>query len=117
MILADENIYHSIIQAIREIGIEVYSIYENSRGLSDVEIVELSKNPPRIILTEDKDFGDLAFAFQVKNISVILLRYSFEETEKITQILIDLLTSKAAELKGKFTTITTKKIRIREMND
>ncbi len=67
MILADENIFHDIIKALRDADFEVYSIYENQRGTKDIDIVQLSKNPPRIILTEDKDFGDLVFAHQHKN--------------------------------------------------
>lgn len=59
MILADENIDHSL---IRESGIDVYSVYEEQRGITDKDIIEFSRNPPRIILTEDKDFGEWVFA-------------------------------------------------------
>ena len=58
MILADENIDHSLIARIRQEGFEVYSIYESNRGYTDESVIELSRNPPRIILTEDKDFGE-----------------------------------------------------------
>ena len=58
MILADENISQEIIFALWNFGIEVYSIYQSNRGISDEEIIQLSRNPPRIILTEDKDFGN-----------------------------------------------------------
>jgi predicted nuclease of predicted toxin-antitoxin system len=78
MILADENIDHSLIEAIREIGIEVLSIYEMNRGIKDEFIIELSRNPPRIILTEDKDFGEWVFAM-----SAILVYCFFDMTSKI----------------------------------
>jgi hypothetical protein len=45
MILADENIDHSIILDLRNAGIEVYSIYESQRGLSDAVIITISKQP------------------------------------------------------------------------
>lgn len=57
MIIADENIDHSLIVAIRAIGIEVFSIYESNRGIHDEAIINVSRTPPRIILAEDKDFG------------------------------------------------------------
>ena len=66
MILADENISQEIILALRNIGIEVYSIYETNRGISDDEIIQLSRNPPRIILTEDKDFGEWVFSHHTR---------------------------------------------------
>jgi predicted nuclease of predicted toxin-antitoxin system len=116
MILADENIDHSIITCLRDEGIEVYSIYENQRGTTDLDIVALSRNLPRIILTEDKDFADIVFAYQTKGISVILLRYAFDETAQITKILVNFLKNKTEDVWGKFVTITTSKIRIRAID-
>ncbi|PKK38091.1 hypothetical protein BWI96_03150 [Siphonobacter sp. SORGH_AS_0500] len=86
MILADENIDHNLIEALRSVGIEVMSIYEEFRGISDYSIIEISRNPSRIILTEDKDFGEWVFAHQVKDISVVLLRYELKETEAIKKL-------------------------------
>jgi predicted nuclease of predicted toxin-antitoxin system len=115
LIIADENIDHTIIKSIREIGIEVYSIYESNRGLEDFEIIEFSKNPPRIILSEDKDFGEWVFAHNQKDISVILLRYNYSETEIIKNILKNLLIERQRELFGKFSIISVNKIRIRSL--
>lgn len=56
MILADENIDEQLIGAIRAIGIEVQSIAKTNKGIADSQIIELARIPPRIILTEDKDF-------------------------------------------------------------
>jgi predicted nuclease of predicted toxin-antitoxin system len=58
MIIADKNIDHSLIAAIRAIGIEVVSVYESSRGIRDEQVIESSRVPPRIILTEDNDFSE-----------------------------------------------------------
>ncbi len=115
MILADENIDHSIIKYLREANIEVFAIYEQQRGVSDLDIVQLSRNPPRIILTEDKDFADIVFAHQTKDISVILLRYSFSETKEIKEILVNFLLNSGINFHNKFITITTQKIRIRDI--
>ena len=115
MILADENIDHQIIEAIREIGIEVFSVFEQNRGLLDKSIIEFSRNPQRIILTEDKDFGEWVFAHNIKNISVIFLRYEFKETAKMIEVLKGLFSQKQEELFGKFTTVTIQKIRSREI--
>jgi hypothetical protein len=53
MTLADENIDHSLIKAIRIAGFEVHSIYESNRGLPDEAIIDFSRNPPRIINPEN----------------------------------------------------------------
>ena len=62
MIIADENIPLPIIETLVKTKIEMISIFDNYRGISDLEIIKLAQNPPKIILTEDKDFGDLVFA-------------------------------------------------------
>ena len=115
MILADENIDHSLIATIMALGIEVYSIYEQQRGILDDSIIELSRNPPSIILTEDKGFGEWVFAHNIKDISVILLRYHFQDTEQIREILVKILSESFNDLFGKFTTVTVNKIRIRAL--
>ena len=115
MILADENIDHNLIGTIRKAGIEVWSVYEQKRGISDEEVIKLSRTPPRIILTEDKDFGDWVFAHHIQGISVLLLRYHFKDTEKIGKNLVDLINTHGQELYGRFTTVTIDKIRTREI--
>lgn len=113
MILTDENLDGIIVEALQKRSIEVYSIFELNRGLSDEEIIELSRNPPRIILTEDKDFGEWVFAHNVRDISVILLRYDYINLEAIASIVVNLIEDQGESLFGKFVTITLDKIRIR----
>jgi Domain of unknown function (DUF5615) len=43
VILADENIDHKLITNLRTNGFEVFSIYEKLRGISDEEVIEISK--------------------------------------------------------------------------
>lgn len=115
MILADENIDSYLVSVLRSKNIEVLHIKDENRRASDEEIIQLSKNPPRIILTEDKDFGEWVYAHKERDISVIFLRYSFQETKSIISILLNLIESRGEGLYGKFITITTKKIRIRSL--
>lgn len=116
MIIADENIDHSIIEAIRSRGINVTSIYETNRGIRDEQIIEYSRTPPRLIHTEDKDFGEWVFAHNVRDVSIIFIRYAYSETRQITEILCSLLSTRLPDLVGSFTTVTTQKIRIRRLD-
>lgn len=58
MIIADENIDYKIIESLRENGIEAFSVFEELRGIKDLEIIELWQRTGFVILTEDKDFGE-----------------------------------------------------------
>ena len=112
MIIADENIPIQIIEKLRELNIGTFSVFEEVRGISDKEIIALAQDPPRIILTEDKDFGDLVFAYNQDKASVILLRYHYSEMEKVISILVNFIQKHNIE-KHSFIVITTKNIRIR----
>lgn len=113
--MADENLDLIIVDALRAHNIDVYSIFELDRGLTDKEVIDLSKKPPRIILTEDKDFGEWVYAHNEREISVILLRYDYAEVRDIASVVVNLIKSKGTELFGKFTTVTANKVRVRKI--
>jgi predicted nuclease of predicted toxin-antitoxin system len=113
MIIADENIDAAFILALRKIPIKVISIREDFSGITDEAIIKLAKKSECILLTEDKDFGEWVFAHNVKGISVVFLRYSVKQKEKMISILLNLMKEKRTHLHNKFTTITINKIRMR----
>ena len=115
MILADENINHSLIAALRAAGYGVESIYESHRSLSDEAIIQLARNPPRLILTEDKDFGEWVFAHGIRDVSVIFLRYHFRDTAPLQATLLELLRTRLPDLHGAFATVGVRKVRIRKL--
>ena len=115
MILADENIDHRLISEVRAAGYVIDSVYESHRGLADEAVIALARNPPRIILTEDKDFGEWVFAHGIRGISVILLRYDFRDTDLLIATLLELLRTRLPDLHGAFTTVGVRKVRIRKL--
>jgi predicted nuclease of predicted toxin-antitoxin system len=114
MILADENVHGYIIETLRKEGFEVVSVAETASGIKDDKVIELALQLGYLLLTEDKDFGDWVFAHHVKNLSVLFLRYSFHDYEEITRALLYLLKTRELQ-RSFFATITTKKIRVRQL--
>jgi predicted nuclease of predicted toxin-antitoxin system len=114
MILADENVHGYIIETLRKEGFEVVSVAETTSGIKDDKVIELALQLGYLLLTEDKDFGDWVFAHHIKNLSVLFLRYSFHDYEEITRALLYLLKSRELQ-RPFFATITTKKIRVRQL--
>ena len=115
MIIADENLDAKIIAALRKIPLDTYSIAERHSGFSDEEIITLAKKENGIIITRDKDFGEWVFAHHIHDISVVLLRYRFIETNAIIVRLLHLLKSGTESLVGKFTTLTVSRTRSRDI--
>ena len=60
-IIADENIHRLVISTLRDIGFDVLSIEEECTGIDDEEIIHRFSSEDTIIVTQDKDFGDLLF--------------------------------------------------------
>lgn len=113
-ILADENVHYFIIKTLREAGFTVVSVSELSKGIKDDAVIRWAVENNYLLLTEDKDFGEWVFAHHVADLSVLFLRYSFEEFEKIATTLRFFLQSEVLN-HPVFITITPKKIRIRQL--
>ncbi len=48
-------------EALRELGHDVFSARENCPQVSDEALLALAKEEERVLITEDKDFGELVF--------------------------------------------------------
>lgn len=74
MIIIDENVGQELINQLVGFGHEVYSIREHQQGISDNLVIEIAKLKKGVLITEDKDFGELIFSHDIKDCSVIFLR-------------------------------------------
>ena len=59
--LADENLPFATIRLLREAGYDIVSILEESPGISDSQVLERAYLENRIIMTFDRDYGELLF--------------------------------------------------------
>lgn len=60
--LADENFPRPALEALRNAGWEILSVAEECPGIADEDVAALCSEGQRILLTFDKDFGELIFA-------------------------------------------------------
>ena len=60
--LADETCDFTVVRSLRAAGYDVVSIAESSASASDLKVLKMSVEEKRLLLTEDKDFGDWIFA-------------------------------------------------------
>jgi predicted nuclease of predicted toxin-antitoxin system len=59
-ILANENVSSTVIQILRDHGHDVLSVKESLRGEKDPAILARAQAEERLVVTHDKDFGELA---------------------------------------------------------
>src|SRR4029079_16532151 len=72
-LVADENVSQRIIERLRAGGFEVLSIGEASSGASDEDVLNIAAREQRVLLTEDRDFGELVIRQRRRVLGLILL--------------------------------------------
>ena len=113
--LVDESCDVALAQALLEKGHDVLEVRNSCPGAKDEWVISRSLSEERILLTEDKDFGRLIYAYGHKAIGVIFLRYPFSERHRIAQNVVELVKQRHEKLIGCFVTVTLQRIRMSRM--
>lgn len=74
--LADEGVDRQIVVRLRGDGYEVAYVAEMSPGITDGVVLRESANSASVLITADKDFGELVFRQRQASAGVLLLRLS-----------------------------------------
>ena len=93
-------------------GYDAISIFDGLRGSTDIEVLQRACNENRILITSDKDFGDMVFRQQMEHRGIILLRLSDEHPTNKIKIVKYILENHSHELQYNFITATEKAIRV-----
>ena len=109
-LLADENIPLESIRLLKERGIDVASVIEHKTGMSDESVLELANSQKRILVTFDKDFGELVFRHKRSSSGVVLLRFVPKSPQDVARS-FDNLMSLNLDLENHFTVIEKDRIR------
>jgi predicted nuclease of predicted toxin-antitoxin system len=72
--LGDECLSASLVNLLRAEGHDVLYVAEMAAGLSDTEVIRLALQEDRLLLTEDKDFGELVVRFGYSVPGLVLIR-------------------------------------------
>ncbi|MBI2264557.1 MAG: DUF5615 family PIN-like protein [Armatimonadetes bacterium] len=113
--LADESCDFEVVRILRVAGHDVTSIAEVSPRLPDRSVIELAVRRKMILLTEDKDFGQLVYAGASPSGTVILLRFPANARAALPAAVTDLITQKGSELSGCFAVVQPGRVRITRM--
>ena len=115
MYLADENFPGPAVQALRQAGLDVLWMSESHPGASDEEVLRLAAENNRVLLTFDKDFGELAFRSGVPaQCGVILFRVIPQTPEKIAELALGVLQSQPTWA-SYFSVVTPGSLRMRPL--
>ena len=112
---ADESCDFAIVRGLRSIGFDVRAVVEDMPGKPDPEILKTAVSENRILLIEDKDFGEWVFAHKSATAGVVLIRYPSSVRSVMTELMVELVSRHGNELLGKFTVLEPGRARIRKV--
>ncbi|GEP90021.1 putative nuclease of putative toxin-antitoxin system [Chitinophaga terrae (ex Kim and Jung 2007)] len=101
---------------MREVGFEIFSIAEQSHGISDELVLEIAHENGSLLITQDKDFGDLVYRLGKAHEGVILLRSEGLTPYQKADLCLILVTQHTNELPGAFTVVYKDYVKIRKGN-
>jgi predicted nuclease of predicted toxin-antitoxin system len=110
--VVDECTGPGVARWLREIGYEVFSVFEESRGLDDYSILEMCNEKDYILITNDRDFGEMVFRHNLQHHGVIYLRLSDNRPASSISVLEKVFKNYTDDIKDNFLTVTEKTIRI-----
>lgn len=114
-IIANENLSSTVVRELRSRGHDVLSVKESMRGESDEMVLARAQAELRVVLTHDKDFGELAFRSGLPaDCGVILLRLSGTDRDSDQQRILEALESRS-DWEGRFTVVEQHRIRVRPL--
>ena len=114
--LADESVDFRIVKALREDYYEVEAIVEINPSIDDEQVLTIANQLNAILITEDKDFGELTYRLRKPNKGIILLRFRKEGIELKIKKVKEVLEEFREEIQNRFTVITTNKVRIKDFD-
>jgi hypothetical protein len=113
--LANENFPGAAVAALADAGHDVVWIRTKAPGLKDADVLSWAASEGRILLTFDKDFGELArHAKLLLACGVVLFRMPVPRPHEVGQRLMELLASRA-DWAGHLSVVEPGRVRMRAL--
>lgn len=113
--LADENVSRRVIQRLRGGGHDVVSIAETRSGAPDKLVLDAADAEDRILVTEDRDFGEMIIRQRLEIRGMILLELDRLSNATEADTVADVVSTHADKLLGNLIVIEPGRIRVRPL--
>ncbi len=116
-LLLNENVPLASIRILRAQGYDAVAVAEAAPGAPDPWVLRLAHREHRILVTFDRDYGELIFRRGLPHPSgLVYLRFAPASPEEPAHFIHQLLQRKDLDCVGKFTVADRKQIRQRPLN-
>jgi len=114
--LANENFPLDSVHLLRRAGHQVESISEARPGMEDVDVLKRALKDKSIILTFDRDYGELIFKYpKLMPEGVVHFRFEPSTPEEPALILLRVINEKVIKFSKHYTVIEEDRIRQRDL--
>jgi predicted nuclease of predicted toxin-antitoxin system len=111
----NENVSATVIRELRDRGHDVFSAKESMAGAADDLILARAQSEDRIVVTHDKDFGELAFRYGLSaSCGVVLIRLAGADPAADNRQVLSVIESRG-DWNGHFTVVERGRVRMRPL--
>ncbi|MDZ7261597.1 MAG: DUF5615 family PIN-like protein [candidate division KSB1 bacterium] len=116
-LLADESVDKPIVEQLRQEGHDVLYVAEMEPSIPDDVVLQRANEHQALLVTEDKDFGELVYRQGLIHFGVILVRLAGLSSPNKARIVSKVLAERAAEMPDAFSGISPGMVRIRHKQE
>lgn len=109
--LVDECAGPAVAEWLRGQGHEVFSVFDEAKGITDIEVLDKAVAGEWVLITNDKDFGEMIFRERREHCGIVFLRLDDERSANKIEVLRHLLGSYSEKMPDRFVTVTETKVR------
>jgi predicted nuclease of predicted toxin-antitoxin system len=113
--LVDECVDAALVTGLRDTGHDVVYVAESAASTGDAEILRLAQDQQRLLLTEDKDFGELVFRSRRPVPGLVLLRVDVAQSKLKWTRLSAAISAYGARLFGRYIVVEAARLRSRPL--
>jgi predicted nuclease of predicted toxin-antitoxin system len=110
---ADEGIDRQIVDALRSAGFDVAYAAESDPSVADDALLAKAAAEGRLLLTSDKDFGELVFRLKKINDGVVLIRLFGLSAGSKARLVVEAFSTRSDKLARAFSVLSPGILRIR----
>ena len=110
--VADESCAGPVIRAMRKAGHDVIAIAEIAQGATDEVVLDLALKQRRVLITEDRDFGELVYAHGLRSAGVMLVRFPNQARSSKATTVVAAVAALGSRLEQAFTVVEPGRVRI-----
>ncbi len=111
--VADESVDQPIVTFLRGKGHTVIAVVELEPGIPDEAVLDIANKEGCVLLTADKDFGELVFRDHRYSFGIVLIRLSGLSPVEKSEVVATAIQQHGDQLSGTFTVISANSVRIR----